>query len=141
MSENDKKEYLKTAEVAARWPVVLSRAKLERWRAAGEGPPVHRIGGHCYYLAAEIEAWLDACRIEPGHTEDDLARSLWSHGIDHVLELGSEKWIQAAFARWQGGLDIGLDARESTIALSAFREATRLMLEGQKRGTAHEETL
>ena len=38
---------------------------LAQWRHYGRGPAYVKLGGHVLYRAADLNAWLDARRIEP----------------------------------------------------------------------------
>jgi excisionase family DNA binding protein len=35
---------------------------MERWAAAGEGPPMTRVGKRCRYRLTELRAWRDGRR-------------------------------------------------------------------------------
>lgn len=43
----------------------LTHRTLEQWRYLGKGPPFVRIGGAIRYLPAELDAWLNAQRVDP----------------------------------------------------------------------------
>jgi transposase-like protein len=52
------REFLSTAELAARWGV--SAQTLRNWRAAGQGPPFFQPtgpGGKTLYKLLDVEAW------------------------------------------------------------------------------------
>jgi excisionase family DNA binding protein len=45
--------------------VGLSRAYLRQARAQGRGPAFVRLGRAVRYLTADLDAWLEAHRVEP----------------------------------------------------------------------------
>ena len=59
----DERAYASTLEAAAR--LGLSPRTLDRWRAAGEGPPFHRFGGLVRYRCEDLEARAAGCRRLP----------------------------------------------------------------------------
>ncbi|MGH0035322.1 MAG: helix-turn-helix transcriptional regulator [Myxococcota bacterium] len=49
--------------------VGVSPRTLERWRAAGAGPPYYRLGPRTvYYRAADLRRWLASRRISPNES-------------------------------------------------------------------------
>jgi predicted site-specific integrase-resolvase len=47
--------HLNQTDLAKRWR--LSPRTLERWRWAGRGPPILKIGGRCLYRLEDVEAF------------------------------------------------------------------------------------
>nr|WP_233252597.1 helix-turn-helix domain-containing protein [Maritimibacter sp. 55A14] len=46
----------------------ISKRFLEIAATKGEGPPFVRIGRSVKYRRADIEAWIDSCRVDPAET-------------------------------------------------------------------------
>lgn len=44
----------------------VTSGTLAKWRCAGTGPAFIRIGGRILYKEADLDAYLEARRIEPG---------------------------------------------------------------------------
>lgn len=42
----------------------VSYRTMEHWAARGEGPPFYRLVGQAKYRPEEVEAWLEAQRVE-----------------------------------------------------------------------------
>lgn len=38
---------------------------MRAWRCQGKGPVYARIGRRCVYFAADLEAFIEQCRIQP----------------------------------------------------------------------------
>ena len=38
---------------------------IRKWRHFGRGPAYHKIGSLAYYQGADVNAWLEAQRVEP----------------------------------------------------------------------------
>ncbi|MDE0006561.1 MAG: helix-turn-helix domain-containing protein [Rhodospirillaceae bacterium] len=55
--------FLTTRQAAEAYAV--SARKLERMRAAGEGPAYHRFGHEIRYAVADLVEWAASCRTEP----------------------------------------------------------------------------
>jgi DNA-binding transcriptional MerR regulator len=55
---------LDTAEAAAY--IRLPARTLEYYRSRGVGPSFLRVGRRIFYRRAELDLWLDSCRVEPG---------------------------------------------------------------------------
>lgn len=55
--------WLTTRQLACR--LSFSTRTLERWRAAGTGPPWHRVGRHIRYDLAEVDQWIDDHTVYP----------------------------------------------------------------------------
>lgn len=66
-------EYLPRLEVASlmRKPV----ATLARWSYQGQGPPYYRLGRGVVYRRAEVEAWIEAQRVDPAKRAEETIRS------------------------------------------------------------------
>lgn len=39
---------------------------LRKWRTRGRGPAFLKLGGKVRYRAEDVDAWILACRVEPG---------------------------------------------------------------------------
>lgn len=46
----------------------VSESTLSRWRSAGQGPPVLRLGGIARYRIDAVDAWLAG--LEHGHAQE-----------------------------------------------------------------------
>jgi len=46
--------------------VIGDRAKLAQWRHKGMGPAFYKLGRKIIYLGADLNAWAEAQRVEPG---------------------------------------------------------------------------
>ena len=62
--------FLTTAEAAQL--LRLAARKLERFRAAGEGPAYCRMGKRIYYARADLLTWAWAQRVDPHGVVDEL---------------------------------------------------------------------
>jgi DNA-binding transcriptional MerR regulator len=49
--------WLKTSDLASRWPIPESTWRY--WRHRGYGPPSVKVGRHVLYRQEDIESWLD----------------------------------------------------------------------------------
>jgi hypothetical protein len=49
--------------------VLGNRDKLAQWRHKGLGPAYYRLGRKIVYRGADLNAWADAHRVNPGSTE------------------------------------------------------------------------
>lgn len=50
---------------AAGAQIGVTQGTLAKWRCAGTGPAFIRIGGRILYKQADLDAYLEACRVEP----------------------------------------------------------------------------
>jgi hypothetical protein len=50
--------------------VLGNRDKLAQWRHKGLGPAYYRLGRKIVYRGADLNAWAEAHRVEPGFAED-----------------------------------------------------------------------
>lgn len=48
--------------------VLGDRAKLAQWRHKQIGPPFYRLGRKIVYRGADLNAWSESRRVEPGKT-------------------------------------------------------------------------
>jgi excisionase family DNA binding protein len=48
-----------TGDEAAEYIGVTKRT-MERWRVTGDGPRFVKVGRHCLYRRADLDAWVDA---------------------------------------------------------------------------------
>ncbi|CTQ56330.1 hypothetical protein LP7551_04890 [Roseibium album] len=46
--------------------IIGSREKLAQWRHRNLGPAHYRLGRKIIYNGADINAWAQSCRVEPG---------------------------------------------------------------------------
>lgn len=60
----DDEKFFTTQEVASLLRV--TPRTLERWRAAGEGPPSITMGGLIRYQRSDLDAWIKANRTAGG---------------------------------------------------------------------------
>lgn len=60
LSETEAAEFIST-----RLGIGCSRWTMLNHRKKGSGPPYYKIGGRCLYRPEDIEAWIDASRIDP----------------------------------------------------------------------------
>jgi excisionase family DNA binding protein len=56
-------EFLTVAEVAERLRIPV--ATLRDWRVDGKGPAAFKFEGQVRYSAADLDAWIEACRVGP----------------------------------------------------------------------------
>lgn len=57
-------QFLSVAETA-QYLGVASKT-LEEWRREGaNGPAFHKLGRRVMYRVADLERWIDSCRVEP----------------------------------------------------------------------------
>ena len=56
-------DYITTERLAK--ALSLSSRTLSNWRVRSEGPAFTRAGGRVLYKTSDVQAWLDANRIEP----------------------------------------------------------------------------
>jgi excisionase family DNA binding protein len=61
MAEDHDDEFLTTPETSEmlRTPV----GTLYRWRQAGTGPPVYKVGKRTLYKRSDLERWLEGRRV------------------------------------------------------------------------------
>lgn len=45
--------------------LIATVGTLAVWRHEGRGPPYLRVGNRILYSGADLNAFLDACRVEP----------------------------------------------------------------------------
>lgn len=68
-------EWLTLSEAAAR--VGLTAESLARLVTRGEGPVAYRPSRHLRFRAEDLDAWLDARRVDPEAAEADrIARTI-----------------------------------------------------------------
>jgi len=46
--------------------LIGDRAKLAQWRHKRTGPPFYRLGRKIIYRGADLNAWAESRRVEPG---------------------------------------------------------------------------
>ncbi|SFD85059.1 helix-turn-helix domain-containing protein [Roseivivax sediminis] len=46
--------------------IIGDRAKLAQWRHKGIGPAYYRLGRKILYRGADLNAWAEANRVDPG---------------------------------------------------------------------------
>lgn len=46
--------------------IIGDRYKLAQWRHKGVGPAFYKLGRKIVYRGADLNAWADAQRVEPG---------------------------------------------------------------------------
>jgi len=46
--------------------IIGDRTKLAQWRHKGIGPAFYRLGRKIVYRGADLNAWAEAHRVEPG---------------------------------------------------------------------------
>ncbi len=51
--------------------IVGDREKLAQWRHKGIGPAFYKLGRKIVYHGADLNAWADANRIDPGAAAGD----------------------------------------------------------------------
>lgn len=44
----------------------IAAATWRKWRARGRGPAFYRLGGKIRYALTDVEAWIQASRVQPG---------------------------------------------------------------------------
>jgi excisionase family DNA binding protein len=61
-----KKEYISTEQAAEYLGVSVHT--ISSWRRGDEnsGPAYTRLGGKVVYLIADLDAWVESCRVEQG---------------------------------------------------------------------------
>lgn len=47
--------------------LIGDRAKLAQWRHRGTGPAFYRLGRKIIYRGADLNAWTEANRVDPGN--------------------------------------------------------------------------
>lgn len=60
--DHDMSEYLSPKQAAEKFN--LSEPTMRQWRMRGEGPAYTKAGALVRYRAEDIEAWLNAARVE-----------------------------------------------------------------------------
>jgi DNA-binding transcriptional MerR regulator len=63
-------DWLRTADVARRWPIPEST--LRYWRHRGLGPPSVKVGRHVLYRIVDVESWLT--ELQRGQAEQRIGR-------------------------------------------------------------------
>ena len=63
MKRFDPDVYYRPADEAMR--LIATVGSLALWRHQGKGPPFTKFGHRVLYLGADLNAWLDARRVEP----------------------------------------------------------------------------
>ena len=58
--------------------LIATRGTLAQWRCRGHGPRYTKYGHRILYLGADLNAWLDACVVEPSDQRQDV-HALGSH--------------------------------------------------------------
>ncbi len=51
--------------------LIGDRAKLAQWRHRGTGPAFYRLGRKIIYRGADLNAWAEANRVDPGNEVRD----------------------------------------------------------------------
>ena len=51
--------------------LIGDRDKLAQWRHKGMGPAFYRLGRKIIYRGADLNAWAEATRVDPGKRERD----------------------------------------------------------------------
>ena len=59
-------KFMTSSEVSAKYKIPLRT--LLRLYKKGCGPRYHRIGNTPYYLAADIDAFISSCAVDPNKT-------------------------------------------------------------------------
>ena len=54
--ERQSSAWLKTSDLAQRWPIPESTWRY--WRHIGYGPPAVKVGRHVLYRLEDVESWL-----------------------------------------------------------------------------------
>lgn len=49
--------------------LIGDRDKLAQWRHKNTGPAFYRLGRKIIYRAADLNAWAEACWVDPGKGE------------------------------------------------------------------------
>lgn len=63
--EQDRNYVLGDAELE----LIGDREKLAQWRHKGIGPAYYKLGRKIIYRGADLNAWADANRVEPGKAD------------------------------------------------------------------------
>lgn len=63
--ENDRSYVLGDPELN----ILGNREKLAQWRHKMKGPPFYRLGRKIVYRGADLNAWVEANRIDPAKME------------------------------------------------------------------------
>ena len=64
MTRFDPNRYYRTCDPEL--ALVGTRGTLAQWRCRGVGPKYTKFGNRVLYLGADLNAWLDACVVDPG---------------------------------------------------------------------------
>ena len=49
--------------------LIGDREKLAQWRHRGTGPAYYKLGRKIVYRGADLNAWVETCRIVPDNSE------------------------------------------------------------------------
>ncbi|MBU0778554.1 MAG: MerR family transcriptional regulator [Alphaproteobacteria bacterium] len=60
--ENDRNYLLGDAELE----IIADRDKLAQWRHKGFGPAYYKLGRKIIYRGCDLNAWVEAQKIDPG---------------------------------------------------------------------------
>ena len=63
MTRFESEKYYRPADEAMR--LIATVGSLALWRHLGKGPPYTKFGHRVLYLGEELNAWIDAHRVEP----------------------------------------------------------------------------
>jgi len=66
LPKQERSRHLSERQLAQRWNT--SQRTLQRWRAAGEGPPFLRLGGSIRYSLTDVLAFEENARMLGGRS-------------------------------------------------------------------------